>query len=251
MKTKIVSLCAIALKLVSVSSLQAATISLSAGTYTENFNSITTTAPSGWDVRTSASSTTLGTVGSYTATIGTVTAWNDTTSGFKNFASSNSLTSAASSAAQNATTDRALGLRQSGSFGDPGASLNFNFSSSSLTVSSITIDLEMLSVQTRSTVWTIQYGIGAAPTSFTTLATFSDPGTFGSTTLSFTTSQFGTNLDNRSQAWFRVVALSAATGSGNRDSFGINNFSITAIPETSTSLLGFLGALGLLRRRRL
>jgi|LakMenEpi03Aug12_release.lakeMendotaPanAssembly.Ray.scaffolds.fasta_scaffold183073_3 hypothetical protein len=145
MKTKIVSLCAIALKLVSVSSLQAATISLSAGTYTENFNSITTTAPSGWDVRTSASSKTLGTVGSYTATIGTVTAWNDTTSGFKNFASSNSLTSAASSAAQNATTDRALGLRQSGSFGDPGASLNFNFSSSSLTVSSITIDLEILS----------------------------------------------------------------------------------------------------------
>lgn len=237
--------------LVSASSLQAAIVNLSAGTHTENFNSITTTAASGWDVRTSANATSLGTVGSYTATIGTVTAWADTASGFKNFASSTSLTSSATSTVQNAATDRALGIRQSGSFGDPGASFNFNFSSSSLTVSSITIDLEMLSVQPRSTVWTIQYGIGAAPTSFTTLTTFSDPGTFGSTSLSFTTSQFGTNLDNRSQAWFRVVALSGTTGSGNRDSFAINNFSITAVPETSTSLLSILGVLGLLRRRRM
>jgi hypothetical protein len=247
MKQKSTIFCALFTVIAGASSLKAATINLSAGTYTENFNSITTTAASGWDVRTAASASSLGTVGSYTAT---ATAWGDSTGSFKNFASSNSLTSAATSTVQNAAADRALGIRQSGTFGDPGASFNFNFSSSALTVSSITIDLEMVSVQARSTAWTVQYGIGAAPTSFTTLTTFSDPGTFGSTTLSFTTSQFGTNLDNVSQAWFRIVALSGTTGSGSRDSFAINNFSITAVPETSTSLLGAIGVIALLRRRR-
>jgi hypothetical protein len=108
----------------------------------------------------------------------------------------------------------------------------------------------MLSVQDRSTVWSVQYGIGASPSSFTTLATFSDPGIFGSTTLTIPGATLGAALDNQAQAWFRVVALAASTGSGSRDSFAIDNFAITAVPEPTTALLGAFGILGILRRRR-
>lgn len=232
----------------SASLLSAATVNLSSGTYTENFNAIATTAANGWDVRTAATASTLGTVGSYTAT---ATSWGTGTGEFRNVAAVAALASNASSTVQAAASDRAMGIRQTGTFGDPGASFNFNFSTSALTISSITIDLQMLSVQDRSTTWSIQYGIGASPSSFTTLANYSDPGVFGSTTQSFTTADFGTNLDNQAQLWFRIVALSAATGPNNRDTFAIDNFSITAVPETSTSLLGLLGTLCLLRRRRM
>jgi len=146
---------------------------------------------------------------------------------------------------QNASTDRAFGLRQTGSFGDPGAAFSFNFSTSGVTVSSISIDLMMLSVQTRSTTFSIQYGVGASPSSFTTLGTWSDPGSFGTTPFNFTTAQFGTALDNQSNLYFRVVALTASTGTGSRDTIGLDNFSITAaaIPEPSVYMLLGVGLL--------
>jgi predicted extracellular nuclease len=91
-------------------------------------------------------------------------------------------------------------------------------------VSSISFLAQMLSVQTRSTVWTVQYGIGATPATWTTLTTFTDPGAFGSTTINL--SGFGTALDNQPNAWLRIVALGASTGGGNRDSFGLDDFTI-------------------------
>jgi hypothetical protein len=40
------------------------------------------------------------------------------------------------------------------------------------------------------------------------------------------------------------------SGSGNRDEFGLDNIAITAVPEPAVALLGSLGMLGLLCRRR-
>jgi hypothetical protein len=60
----------------------------------------------------------------------------------------------------------------------------------------------------------------------------------------------GAALNNQAQAWFRIVALSGTTGSDNRDSFAIDYFSITTIPESSAAVLTALGLLGILRRRR-
>lgn len=40
------------------------------------------------------------------------------------------------------------------------------------------------------------------------------------------------------------------SGGGSRDEFGLDNISVTAVPEPSITLLGGLGLLGLLRRRR-
>lgn len=226
-----------------------AQITLSVGTYSEDFDGIASGLPSGWDVRTGANATSLGS----TATFNTApTSWDTTTGQFRNSASAIGSAATDPAATQNAHTNRAVGLRQTGAFGDPGASFNVNLNSTGLQVTNISIDLMMLSVQPRSTTWEIQYGLGASPTSFTTLATWTDPNAFGTTTFSFTTADFGTALDNQGSFWFRVVALTASTGGGNRDTIAIDNFSITTIPEPSSYPLILVVAVAVtayLRRR--
>jgi len=228
----------------------AAVLTLSNGTYTQNFNGIgASPLPTGWDVRTSATTTSLGTVQTYTNTPGTTTAWADISGGFKNFASA-ALGTGSATAAQTAAANRALGLRQSGSVGDPGGSFSFNFASTGRQITSFSLDLQTLDNQPRSTTYSIQYGIGATPTSFTTLGTYTT-GAFGSTTVTFDVDDFGTSLNNLSQGWIRIATLSASTGSGNRDSFAIDNFVMNVVPEPgTTALFGTLGVIGLLRRRR-
>jgi hypothetical protein len=227
-----------------------AIVSLSPGTYTENFNTmaaVSSTPAPGWRLSTNATAISLGT----STSIGLVRTWDNTNLQFKNVSSDN-IPANSAAAAQNANTDRALGLRSGSAVGDPGAALSFNFSSATVQVNSISIDLLMLDEQSKSANFTIQYGTGASPTSFTTLGVWSDPGAFGTTTLTFDRSAFGSQLDGQSQAWFRIVALDAATGTGISDLVAIDNFSInsSAVPEASVSLLGAFGVLGLLRRRR-
>jgi autotransporter-associated beta strand protein len=204
--------------------------------YTQNFNDIGTGLPTDWTVRTGANASALGTTAAFTTT---EVSWADTGSGFKNYASATGLTSTSDLAAQNASTDRALGARQSSSFGDPGASFNYAFSTTGEVLDSISLDLMVLDVEARSTTWSIEYGIGAAPTSFTLLGTWTDPGTWGTTTLTFDTTDFGTALDNQANLVFRVAALSSSTGSGSRDSMAIDNFEINAQgPASGSGTLG-------------
>jgi len=95
----------------------------------------------------------------------------------------------------------------------------------------------------------VQYGFGKDPNAFTTVGDpFSGPATFGSEALAF---NFGNALnDIDTNVWIRIVTLSPTTGSGNRDSFAIDNFSLTYVPEpTSLAILG-LGAAMLIARRR-
>lgn len=216
--------------------------------YSQNFDDIGTSLPTGWTVRNNATSSTLGTSLSFNTA---ETTWGTTTGNFRNVASATGLSSGSSNTAQGDSTDRALGVRQSGSFADPGASFNFNFSTIGVNVAAISLDMMMLDVEGRSTTWSIQYGIGASPTSWTTLGTYADPGTWGTTHYSFNSSNFGTSLDNLSSVWFRVAALTAATGSGSRDTFAIDNFSLS-IPEPASAalLLTGLGAVFVARKRR-
>jgi len=224
--------------------------------YTQNFDSVALGLPSGWDVRTAANATSLGTAATFnTAQV----SWGTATGQFANMASSDGLLSGASVALQNASSDRVIGVRQvaAGNF-DPGAAIDFNFNASlasfSGTGTALSLSLQMLSVQSRSTTWSIQYGTGSSPSSWTTLSTWSDPGVFGATNFAFTGTQLSA-LSGQSDAWIRVVALAASTGVNNRDSIGLDDLTLnfSAVPEPGTWLAGALavGAIAFSQRRRL
>ncbi len=218
-----------------------AQVSISGTSHSETFNSIGGGLPAGWTVRTGATASSLGTV----ATLNTApVSWGTTTGQFANMAASTDLGASSTSGEQAASANRALGIRQT-TFGDPGAAMVVNLNTTGFTISQLSFDLMMLSVQTRSTTWTIDYGLGVSPTSFTSLTTWADPGTFGRTPVSITGSSLAA-LSNQSSVWIRLVALGATTGSGSRDSIGLDNFSLThaAIPEPSTNA-AVLGALAL------
>jgi IPT/TIG domain len=97
-------------------------------------------------------------------------------------------------------------------------------------------------VQTRSTTWTVQYGIGDAPTSFTSLTTFVDPGILGSTTINIPDIAALNNLN--APVWIRVAALSATTGSGSRDTFAIDDFSLTYDVSSAVTISSFVASSG-------
>jgi hypothetical protein len=239
----------------SVLSAHAAPLSLEAGTYTQNFNSFAASGrnpfPS-WEGRSAASATSLG--NAITNINGAALDWSNTGGALRNVSSAN-IPFSSTSAEQAANPDRAFGIRQVNVFGDPGASINFNFSTLNLNVQSLSLEALLLDIAptTRSTTITIQYGIGTAPTSFTTLATWSEPGELGTTPFTFDRSVFGSALDGQSSVWFRFVALTASSGTGTtRDLIAMDNFVITttAVPEPSTYALIGLGALALATRFR-
>lgn len=226
---------------VCIANLTNAALSLSGTSYSQSFDSIGSGLPAGWSVNTGASDSSLGVAGAtYTATPGTSTSWGNISGAFKNVASAG-LGSGAAVADQTAAADRALGVRQTGTFGDPGAAFTLELENTAgLNGFSLSIDMQMLSVQGRSTTWSVQYGLGTAPTSFTTLGTYSDPGVFGSATVTYDSTALSGINNQSGEVWFRVVALSAATGADNRDTFAIDDFSLSYVPEPTTwALIAF------------
>ncbi|MGI8502477.1 MAG: choice-of-anchor Y domain-containing protein, partial [Hassallia sp.] len=214
-------------------------VTLNGTPYEENFDGIGFGLPLGWLLYTGATSSSLGTSVSFTTT---TTTWGDTTGAFKNFAANDSGLASNENASKNlqdSATDRALGIRQTGTgtspgFGDPGASFVFNLDNTlGFQNFGLSFKAQILSVQTRSTIWTVDYRVGNSG-NFNVLGTYSDPNAFGSSTLNF--SNFATNINNQSnQVQIRISALSASTGSSNRDSFGIDDFQLTYNPVGSNS----------------
>lgn len=203
-----------------------AQLTLSGTNYTQDFNQIASGLPAGWSVRTGATASSIGTAATFnTAAV----SWGTSTGQFGNQAgtTNNAGAPAASNESnQPAYTNRCPAIRQTGSFGDPGAAFVLQIANT-LNVSNLafSVDFNMLSVQTHSTTWTIDYAVGNSPGSFTTLGTYSDPGVFGTTTASFS---LGANANNQANnVWIRIVALTASSGSsGSRDTFGIDNFNL-------------------------
>ncbi len=223
-----------------------AQIPLSPGTYAQNFNGLGAGLPAGWGVYFSAGSNSLGSPQPFASA---ATSWADTAAGFKNVAAADNagFTGAESTTVQNGAPDRTLGVRQTGTLGqDPGTAFSFNFSSIGVGISAVSFSAQMLSVQPRATTWSLQYGIGPTPTSWTTLASFSDPGAFGATTVAVNSSIWGGTLNNQANAWFRVVALAPSSGTNSRDTFAIDDFAIlvapppaiTSQPVSSSNTLG-------------
>lgn len=199
-------------------------VTLNGTPYEQNFDGIGSGLPLGWLIYTGATSSSLGNSATWTQATAT---WGETNGRFKNFAANDSgLASNALDGVQNSATDRALGIRQTGGFGDPGASFVLTLNNTTgFQNFGLSFKAQMLSVQTRSTNWTVDYRVGNSG-NFNVLGTYSDPNAFGSSTLNFP--NFGTDINNQSnQVQIRISALSASTGSSNRDSFGIDDFQLT------------------------
>jgi hypothetical protein len=213
-----------------------AALVLTGTSYVQNFDNIGNGLPAGWSVYTGSSASLLGSSATFTTA---ETAWSKTTGGFSNVASADGLSSDTSSSQQSSSTDRALGIRQVGSGGyDPGAAIVLQIQNTAgLGNFSLSLEAQILNEQSRATRWCFQYRLGDSG-NFTTLSAFSDPGVWGSTTVSFNPSDLSAWDNQSSDIWFRIVALDGTTGSGSRDMFAIDDFSLryssmsyAAIPE--------------------
>jgi hypothetical protein len=198
--------------------------------YVQTFDSISNGLPPGWSVRTNATASSLGAEAVFNTN---TVSWGSSSGQFANYASTanygTNFLGTENSATQNTCTNRAAGLRQTGTFGDPGGAFVLQLQNTlGFAHFTLSVDLNMLSAQTRSNAWTIDYGIGSSPGAFTTVWTNADPGVFGSITR---TVSFGSALDNQSQnVWIRIVTLEGTAGSGSRDTFGIDNFNLSYAP---------------------
>ena len=195
-----------------------------------NFDNVGSGLPTGVKVYTGASATVMGTEASFTSA---VTAWNNTSGAFKNFASATGLVVNSAIADQNASANRAVGLRQTGTFGDPGGAfvfvINNTTGKSNLKLDFLLQSLDGVSAAARTVGWTVDYATGEAPTSFTTVATSpaTPTTTFGTFASTPVTVNLPTALNNSSsKVWIRIVA-SASTGSGSRPSTGIDDFKVS------------------------
>ena len=215
-----------------------AQVSLTGTSYTQNFDAIGTALPSGWTIYTGATASTFGTAATFATAQAT---WANTGGGFKNVASADGSTSTDVAATQNAKTDRTLAVRQTGTAmtgGDPGAAFVSQFSNTTgFQGFNVSVNLQSLDATSpRTTSWELQYALGASPTSFTAIATGTTGGsTFTNTTL---TGSLPPTVNNQAQnLWFRVVALNNSTGTGNRATSGIDDFSLTYTAATTAPIL--------------
>ncbi len=204
-------------------------ITLSTSPFALNFDGSNPALPTGVSIKTGANATTLGNDAIYNNTNNYH--WATVSSGARSYASATGLTSATDSATQAAATNRAIGYRQTGGSGDPGAAFVFKIANttgkSNFNLSFLLQSLDVTS--TRTTTWAVDYGFGDTPTSFTAATPVGTVTTGVSTFSSNTvTVNFGSALDNQSQTvWIRIVALTASTGSGSRATTAIDNFSLT------------------------
>jgi len=196
-------------------------VALTGGSCRIAFDSLATSGlPAGVLVYTNATSDSLGVMAAFSSS---AKAWSDSGGAFKNVASTSGLASASSTSAQAVSPHRALGVRQSASFGDPGAAIVIGVQNTAgfgdLTVS---LDLLMLTAASRSTTWTIDYRIGDTGP-FVPVSVWSDPGIWGGTRVSVLLP--GTR-NRQDPVYIRIAALDPSTGSGTRDTIAVDNIEI-------------------------
>lgn len=206
-------------------------ITLGTSPYLIDFDNIGTALPSGVSVSTNATATSLGAAAAF---INTKSLWNGTSAGFKNFASATGLTSGAASTDQDNATNRALGVRQTGTVdigGDPGAAFIFTLGNTT-GKSNLKMDFNLQSLDatiTRTTTWTVDYALGESPTTFMPASAAGTLTTGGST---FSNNAISVTLpaavNNQSQkVWIRVITTTQTTGNGSRPTTAIDDVKFT------------------------
>jgi hypothetical protein len=215
-----------------------AQLTLTGTNYTESFENISGgSLPAGWTCRVNATAGALGDVLPFTngiatwsgATIGLpydmASVFNINTNTMLPFNGSEDATT------QNNATNRAPGMRlSSGVDGKLAWTLQIantiGFSDFKLSM-----NLLVLTSNTRSGVWTVDYAVGNAPVAFTPLGTMGDlPGNaFGATNSGVLSIPADAN-NQGANLWIRLALLSPTGPSGSRDTYGIDNFNLSYTP---------------------
>lgn len=226
-------------------------VTLTGSSYTETFDGIASGLPTGWTVRTGATVSAIGIASTFT---NAATTWGSATGNFRNCASGDGMVSTASGTDQSNSTDRALSVRQTGSFGDPGAAFILQLTNTTgFQTFQAQFKLQSLDAgSTRTTTWTLDYGVGATPTSFTPLSSgTTGGGSFSNNTINVV---LPVGIENQNTpVWIRIVTLSVSTGSNSRTTTGIDDFNLTysainpSVPNitiNTSSLSDFLTNIG-------
>jgi len=234
-----------------------AQINLSGTGYSQDFNQLASGLPQGWSIRTGATAHNLGNdiSGDFVATptptvIGANgTYWKNTTAKFKNFASFKS--SLIGNYVQQASEpDRALGVRQSSTLGDPGAAFVLCIANTQAFQNfQLSFDLQSLDDTNgeRQTTWSVDYGIGDSPSNFSTISTGYTTGANQVFSNRISTTLPASVNNQNQKVWIRIVALSASTNPLNapnptRTSSAIDNFSLSyQLMPTPIMLSSFTG----------
>jgi hypothetical protein len=180
-------------------------------------------------VKISSSSISIGTDGSFSNSLAS---WNNTSSGFKNYASATGLFATSDATMQSSSANRALGVKQTSATGyDPGAAFVFEINNTS-GKTNLTLNFLLQSLDDgagRTTTWQVDYALGDNPYSFTPVTTSPATLTTGAVFQSVpVTVSFGSALDNQnSKVWIRIVSLTASDGSGSRASTAIDDVHIS------------------------
>jgi hypothetical protein len=198
-----------------------------------NFDNIASGLPTGVFVKQTSTATSLGTDATiFGGSLGTTTPWSNVSFGVKNFASATGLSASSDQTAQDASTNRALGIRQTSTAGsDPGVAFAFQLANTTgKTNLGMSFKLQSLDNSVgRTTIWKVQYGMGSAPTAFTDVATspasLTTSPTWGSTTVNVSLPAAVANQSGN--VWIRIVTLDATTGSGSRPSTAVDDVNFT------------------------
>lgn len=215
-----------------------AQISLTVSPYFQDFNA--GALPIGWSVRTGATNTAPGISATYNAG---PTSWTSATGNFRNVASATGLKSTATTNEQNASVNRALGLRQTGTFGDPGAAFVLQLSNT-IGWANFVLRFKLQSLDGsaagRTVGWKVDYGIGSNPVVFSTVpgtpltpTTALGPAAWGSQDVVI---DFADVLDDQSaNVWIRIVTLTASAGTGSRPTSAIDDVELSFTPADKTA----------------
>jgi hypothetical protein len=230
---------ATALAAVSLQPASAQPVSLTGTSYTNTFDNLEAEAgpPGEWYTYTAASATAPGTLATWSLANYTSSSnyWRNTSGRFANQASTfsyiggtNFLGTETNNPIQFTEPNRCLAVRQV-SATDMGAAFVIKIADTLgrknfvLTLDSLNLD----STSTRTTTWTVDYGFGTVPSVFVPVTTFANAaGTF-STNHRTITFPNGTIDNNAGPLWIRIVVLTPTSGSGNRETTGIDNVGLT------------------------
>ncbi|MBV8255103.1 MAG: hypothetical protein JO154_21050 [Chitinophaga sp.] len=154
--------------------------------------------------------------------------WKETTGAFKNLASANdaSITAASDSLTQAASTNRALGVRQTGTFEAVAYTFEVNDTKGKSNLK-MSFSLQSLDATSgRTTTWYVDYGFGDNPSTFTKATNVTGTLTTGGLAQSNNTINvdFGSALDNQTgKVYIRIITTAATTGTGNRATSAIDD----------------------------